>query len=68
MAHSLADECTPSKLAYDSCFNAWFEGYLQPAVSASPDQRAAYTAAKAKEYEEKWGKIWREYKECVKIS
>lgn len=68
MAHSLADECTPYKLAYDSCFNAWFEGYLQPAVSASPDQRAAYTAAKAKEYEEKCGKIWREYKECVQVS
>lgn len=32
---SLSPECTPLKHRYDSCFNAWFEGYLQPALDAS---------------------------------
>ncbi|THH03554.1 hypothetical protein EW145_g6176 [Phellinidium pouzarii] len=65
MAHSLEEECTPLKLAYDGCFNAWFEGYLQPAVSASTEQRSEYTKAKATEYENKCGKIWQSYKACV---
>ncbi|KAL5498625.1 hypothetical protein ACEPAH_1980 [Sanghuangporus vaninii] len=65
MAHSMADECTPLKHEYDSCFNAWFEGYLQPAVNLSAEQRADYAKAKADEYERKCGKIWREYKACV---
>ncbi|KAH8116019.1 mitochondrial distribution/morphology family 35/apoptosis [Phellopilus nigrolimitatus] len=65
MAHSLAEECTPLKHAYDSCFNAWFEGYLQPAVSAASEQRAEYTKAKADEFEEKCGKIWEGYRACV---
>ncbi|WVR04488.1 hypothetical protein IAU60_001492 [Kwoniella sp. DSM 27419] len=38
---SLSPECTPLKHRYDSCFNAWFEGYLQPALSAA----AAYAPA-----------------------
>ncbi|KAL7420158.1 hypothetical protein Q5752_005124 [Cryptotrichosporon argae] len=33
---SLAEECTPLKHRYDSCFNLWFEGYLQPALDAAP--------------------------------
>jgi hypothetical protein len=32
---SLSPECTPLKQRYDSCFNAWFEGYLQPALDSS---------------------------------
>lgn len=73
MAHSLSDRCTDLKLAYDACFNAWFEGYLRPAVSfasssATPEQRAAYSKQKADEYESKCGKVWREYKECVQVS
>ncbi|KAK8858793.1 hypothetical protein IAR55_003023 [Kwoniella newhampshirensis] len=32
---SLSPECTPMKHRYDSCFNLWFEGYLQPALDAS---------------------------------
>jgi hypothetical protein len=32
---SLSPECTPLKHKYDSCFNAWFEGYLQPAITYS---------------------------------
>ena len=67
MAHSMADECTPLKHTYDSCFNAWFEGYLQPAVNLSPEQRAEYSKAKAEEYERKCGKIWQEYKTCVQV-
>ncbi|KAK0186646.1 hypothetical protein F5146DRAFT_1066736 [Armillaria mellea] len=31
MADSLSPECTPLKHKYDSCFNEWFEGYLEPA-------------------------------------
>ena len=31
---SLDPQCTPLKHRYDSCFNLWFEGYLQPALDA----------------------------------
>lgn len=31
---SLDPECTPLKHRYDSCFNTWFEGYLQPALDS----------------------------------
>jgi hypothetical protein len=68
MASSLSPECTPLKTAYDACFNSWFEGYLQPAVSALQSaDRAAYAKAKADEYERKCGKIWQEYKACVHV-
>jgi hypothetical protein len=69
MAHSLEDRCTPLKLEYDSCFNSWFEGYLEPAVSvsASPENRAEYSKAKAEEYERKCGKIWASYRDCVQV-
>ncbi|KAI0058514.1 hypothetical protein BV25DRAFT_1222118 [Artomyces pyxidatus] len=67
MAHSLTADCTPLKIEYDSCFNSWFEGYLEPAVSAaaSPEQRAKYSKEKAEEYERKCGKIWASYRDCV---
>jgi len=67
MAHSLSTECTPLKHEYDSCFNAWFEGYLEPAVaaSASPTQREAYSQQKAAEFQERCGKIWESYRECL---
>lgn len=35
MFRSLSSVCTPFKHRYDSCFNSWFEGYLQPALDAS---------------------------------
>ncbi|KAF9467398.1 hypothetical protein BDZ94DRAFT_1305472 [Collybia nuda] len=68
MAHSLSPECTPLKLEYDSCFNAWFEGYLEPAVaaSASPKERANYSKQKADEFQQKCGKVWESYRFCVK--
>ncbi|KAF8515312.1 mitochondrial distribution/morphology family 35/apoptosis [Hysterangium stoloniferum] len=66
MASSLSAECTPLKLEYDACFNAWFEGYLEPLASGSTaEQRQQRTAQKAKEYEERCGKIWESYKSCV---
>ncbi|KLO16093.1 hypothetical protein SCHPADRAFT_823664 [Schizopora paradoxa] len=68
MAHSLTPECTPLKHEYDACFNAWFEGYLQPAVNAASltdEQRVAYSRQKAEEYEQKCGKVWESYKNCV---
>lgn len=68
MAHSLSDECTPLKREYDSCFNAWFEGYLEPAVAASPEQRTRYSQEKAAEYERNCGKIWSQYRECVQVT
>ena len=69
MAQSLAEECTPLKLKYDTCFNAWFEGYLEPAVSASatPEQRTKFSEEKAAEFERSCGKLWREYKGCVQV-
>lgn len=35
LCRSLSPECTQLKHRYDSCFNSWFEGYLQPALDAS---------------------------------
>jgi Uncharacterised protein family (UPF0203) len=69
MAHSLDERCTRLKLEYDSCFNSWFEGYLEPAVSASasPESRAKYSKEKAEEYERKCGKIWASYRDCVQV-
>lgn len=60
MAHSLSPECTPLKLEYDSCFNAWFEGYLEPAVAASSsEQRSSYSKQKADEFQQKCEKCGR---------
>lgn len=69
MAHSLEQGCTQLKLEYDSCFNSWFEGYLEPAVSASasPESRAKYSKEKADEYERKCGRIWASYRDCVRV-
>lgn len=67
MAHSLSEECTPLKREYDTCFNAWFEGYLEPAVAATPEQRTQYSQDKAAEYERNCGKIWVQYRECVQV-
>jgi TRIAP1/MDM35 family protein len=69
MAHSLSEACTPLKRQYDSCFNTWFEGYLEPAVaiSATPQKRAQYSKQKADEFQEKCGKIWESYRYCVQV-
>ena len=69
MSQSLSKECTPLKQEYDTCFNSWFEGYLEPAVSAasSPEARTEYSKRKAEEFEEKCGKIWQSYRSCVQV-
>lgn len=74
MASSLSAQCTPLKLAYDQCFNSWFEGYLQPAINATSgkapedETRRAYSKQKAAEFQEKCGAVWEEYKACVTVS
>ncbi|KAH9483338.1 hypothetical protein JR316_0005444 [Psilocybe cubensis] len=70
MSQSLSPECTPLKQKYDSCFNSWFEGYLEPAVAAgqSPETRAAYSKKKADEFNQKCGKVWEEYKSCIQVA
>lgn len=66
MAHSLSPECTPLKLAYDSCFNAWFEGYLQPAPRGlHSEERLKRIEQKRKEYDERCGKLWENYRACL---
>ncbi|KAJ7647780.1 mitochondrial distribution/morphology family 35/apoptosis [Roridomyces roridus] len=67
MADSLSPECTPLKQEYDSCFNVWFEGYLSPAISpsATDAQRTAHYQRKAKEFEDKCGKVYKEYQACL---
>jgi len=65
MAESLSPSCTPLKHAYDACFNAWFEGYLEPVVSSTPAQRESRAREKAEEYEARCGALWRNYRECV---
>jgi TRIAP1/MDM35 family protein len=67
MADSLSPECTPLKSKYDTCFNAWFEGYLEPAVAVSSSERSAYSKEKADEFEAKCGKVWGQYRACVQV-
>ena len=69
MSQSLSEECTPLKRKYDACFNAWFEGYLEPAVSASvtTEQRKKFSQEKAAEFERSCGKVWQEYRACVQV-
>jgi hypothetical protein len=73
MAHSLASECTPLKHAYDSCFNAWFAGYLEPTLTSHQQREKdknpqEYQKRKAEEYQQKCGKVWESYRECVQVS
>jgi TRIAP1/MDM35 family protein len=77
MAHSLSSGCTPLKHAYDNCFNAWFEGYLQPiadkAAGGQTDpltqaQKQARYRQKAEEYEANCGDAWKSYRGCVEVS
>ncbi|KAF7315034.1 hypothetical protein MIND_00017600 [Mycena indigotica] len=66
MADSLAPACTPLKQEYDSCFNMWFESYLEPTLTnASESQRKAHYARKAEEFEAKCGKVYAEYQSCL---
>lgn len=69
MASSLSAKCTPLKLEYDSCFNAWFEGYLEPLAdpSTTTEERRERSAQKAREYEESCGKVWESYRECIQV-
>jgi hypothetical protein len=46
---SLSPQCTSLKQRYDSCFNAWFEGYLQPALETSQRQIAVASDVAADE-------------------
>ena len=63
MSQSLAEECTPLKHTYDSCFNAWFAEYLQP----SNGNGNVAIKEKVKDYEEKCGKVWEQYRNCVQV-
>ncbi|EIW67710.1 hypothetical protein TREMEDRAFT_33545, partial [Tremella mesenterica DSM 1558] len=65
---SLSPECSPFKQRYDSCFNLWFEGYLQPALDSSNISRISSTPIKAEEYEMACGQAWREYQSCLKVA
>jgi len=79
MAQSLSAECTPLKLKYDSCFNAWLESYLSSEVTAavgtSPSRNSTNDEGKAQrnrkmaqEYEDKCGEAWKAYNACVVVS
>ncbi|KAJ7104577.1 mitochondrial distribution/morphology family 35/apoptosis [Mycena crocata] len=67
MADSLSPACTPLKKEYDSCFNVWFEGYLEPTLSpsATEAQRTAHYQQKAEEFKTKCGKVYAEYQNCI---
>ena len=69
MASSLSADCTPLKLEYDACFNAWFEGYLEPLAdtTSTTEQRKERSVQKAKEYQERCGKVWEKYRTCVQV-
>ncbi|KAJ7189567.1 mitochondrial distribution/morphology family 35/apoptosis [Mycena pura] len=66
MADSLAPVCTSLKQEYDSCFNVWFEGYLEPlATTATEAQRTSHYQRKAEEFQAKCGKVYAEYQNCL---
>ncbi|KAJ7350677.1 mitochondrial distribution/morphology family 35/apoptosis [Mycena albidolilacea] len=67
MADSLSPQCTPLKNEYDSCFNVWFEEYLEPALAtnATQKQRTAHYQRKADEFQAKCGKVYAEYQNCI---
>ena len=67
MAHSLNEKCTPLKKEYDNCFNAWFEGYLEPAVATTDQARSEFSKRKAQEFQDKCGPVWNSYRECVQV-
>jgi TRIAP1/MDM35 family protein len=69
MSHSLAPECTSLKHAYDSCFNSWFAGYLQPQPNSGDGvvDRQKQMEAQVKDYEVKCGIVWEEYKDCLLV-
>jgi TRIAP1/MDM35 family protein len=69
MSQSVSPKCTPLKQEYDSCFNSWFAGYLEPAVAMSTcqEKRVAYSHMKAEEFQQKCGKVWEQYKNCVQV-
>jgi TRIAP1/MDM35 family protein len=70
MASSLSPRCTPLKLKYDACFNAWLEDYLESTKAGSATftpEREALTKQKAEEYNTRCGKVWEDYKQCVQV-
>lgn len=67
MSQSLSAKCTPLKREYDSCFNAWFAEYLEPPIAVSPEKKREQDLAKTEEYEQRCGKVWAAYKECVQV-
>lgn len=69
MADSLSPQCTPLKHEYDSCFNVWFEEYLEPALAtnATQKQRTAHYQRKADEFQAKCGKVYAEYQNCIQV-
>jgi TRIAP1/MDM35 family protein len=69
MSQSLAPECTQLKHAYDTCFNNWFAGYLQPSSKDEDEsgEPQVDTQQQVKEYQEKCGQVWLEYKDCLQV-
>lgn len=74
MAQSLSAECTPLKVKYDSCFNAWLESYLSPELTGSTpkgmsneEAKARRTRKMAREYEQKCGEAWKAYNTCITV-
>ncbi|EDR01301.1 uncharacterized protein LACBIDRAFT_312227 [Laccaria bicolor S238N-H82] len=50
---------------YDTCFNAWFEGYLEPAVAVSSSERSAYSQQRADEFGRTAGRFGNNISPCV---
>ncbi|KAJ7078393.1 hypothetical protein C8R43DRAFT_910378 [Mycena crocata] len=50
---------------YDSCFNVWFESYLDPSASITEAQRTTHHQQKADEFKEKCGKVYADNQNCI---
>lgn len=71
MANSVNPECNSYKRRYDSCFNTWFEQYLNLASPATPTSTAVDPEAlrkKGAELNTKCGDLFKIYRTCIEVS
>ncbi|GAA5897944.1 uncharacterized protein JCM6883_000869 [Sporobolomyces salmoneus] len=80
MASSLSESCNAPKHHYDTCFNHWLKSYLllvapplsnpsdTPAGVKEREKRMKALNEKKEELENKCGKQYREYQDCLKTA
>jgi len=69
MANSVNPACNAFKRQYDSCFNTWFEQYLNTSLPSSGNNNSKpdpeVLRSKGKELESKCGDLFKTYRRCI---